>query len=138
MRAFVEERAQFVESLARAIAEERVDAARDAFEARAQQASAEAKAYADQGLHVQNAALGALGRVVVELSRDNKRLARDRDALRERLETCEAAIRMLKGERSRADAPNSGGNRRREAAFRREPGAAGGFPACRSPRLRGR
>ncbi len=108
MRAFVEERAQFVESLARAIAEERVDAARDAFEARAQQASAEAKAYADQGLHVQNAALGALGRVVVELSRDNKRLARDRDALRERLETCEAAIRMLKGERSEPDAPDSG------------------------------
>jgi SAM-dependent methyltransferase len=70
LRAFVETRAQAQENLIRALLLESATRAAEALEGRIQLAAAEAIAYAEQGLERHEAALGAFGRRLAELSRE--------------------------------------------------------------------
>ena len=69
LRAFVEMRVQAQENLLRAMLLESTTRAREALEGRIQLAVSEAIAYAEQGLERHDAALGAFGRRLAELSR---------------------------------------------------------------------
>ncbi len=79
-----------------AFAAMRVAEEREATEARVQSAGLEAKMYAHQGLRTQGAGLRAIGRIVAELVKDNKRLSRECEALGARLDACELTIRQLR------------------------------------------